>query len=92
MELSPMHFNGPPEYYTDVAKLAYGPFGFIFDFGLQTAGLNEAKTQAVLRMSPQHTLVFYQLLKKYLREFEEKNGKINIHEGIFTELQIEREV
>lgn len=92
MEISPMQFSGPPEFYADAVNLAFSPYGFTFEFGLQTKSPGDMKTEAIVRMSPQHALIYYQFLKKYLREFESNVGRINLPDGLFSTLQIEKDI
>ncbi|MFQ6170356.1 DUF3467 domain-containing protein [Oryzobacter sp. R7] len=81
-----------PEYYTDATKIGVSPYGFVFEFGLMTQSPGEAKAQAIVRMSPQHTFVFYQLLKKNLREYQKNMGGISLPEEMLKDLGIEEEV
>jgi len=92
MDISPLNIPGPHEIYSDAARVGSTPFGFVFDFGLSTQTPGEAQTQAIVRMSPQHALVFYQILKQHLRNYELNIGKISLPDEIFDELRIERDI
>lgn len=85
-----MSFSGPPEYYADSVKMSFTPYGFNFEFGLQTGSPNETKSEAIVRMSPQHALVYYQFLKNALRDYEAKVGKITLPDNLFSELKLEK--
>jgi hypothetical protein len=91
-ELSPLHFTGPPEFYADATKVSTSPYGFRLEFGLMTDSPGDAKGQAVVRMSPQHALILYQIMKNTLRSYIEVSGPISLPDEIFTELEIEKEV
>lgn len=92
MDVSPMSFNAPPEFYADGVKLTFSPYGFTFEFGLQTNSPGDLRTQAIVRMSPQHALVYYQFLKRQLKEYETQFGKIMLPDALFAEFNLEKEI
>jgi Protein of unknown function (DUF3467) len=81
-----------PEFYADAVRINLTPYGVRLDYGLTTDSPNDSRAVATVRMSPQHAVVMYQMLKKSLRLFEEQVGKINLPDALYTELDIEREV
>ncbi|HWH32417.1 MAG TPA: DUF3467 domain-containing protein [Egibacteraceae bacterium] len=91
-ELSADQFQGPPEYYSDSVRIGSNPYGIVFEFGLTTNSPGDARAQAVVRMSPQHALVFYQLIRKHLRLYEANVGKIALPEALYAELDIDGEI
>lgn len=92
MDSSSFQFEGPKEIYADAVRLNASPYSFTFDFGVQTSNPDGVQTQAIIRMSPQHTLVFYQILKNYLREYQDKIGIIGLPDALFSELKIEKDI
>jgi hypothetical protein len=88
---APLSFTPPPEYYSDSVRMAMSPYGLALEFGVQ-ASVGDARTQAVVRMSPQHAFVFCQILRKNLRAYQEQVGPISLPEQIFTELEIDKEL
>jgi hypothetical protein len=88
---APLSFTPPPEYYSDSVRMAMSPYGLALEFGVQ-ASVGDARTQAVVRMSPQHAFVFCQILRKNLRAYQEQVGPISLPEEIFAELQIDKEL
>lgn len=86
-------FDAPAEYYADATRVSAGPYGFMFHFGLTSdSAAGDAQTAAIVRMSPQHALVMYQILKKHLREYEKQIGRIDLPDALFSDMGIEREV
>lgn len=92
MDTSPMSFNAPPEYYADGVKMGFSPYGFTFEFGLQTNSPGDLRTQAIIRMSPQHALVYYQFLKRQLKQYEAQFGKVVLPDSLFSELELEKDI
>ncbi len=84
--------GSPPEFYTDAVRINVSPYGLRLDFGLQADSPNDSRAQAVVRMSPQHAVILYQMLKKTLRAYEDQVGKINMPDRLYTELEIEKEI
>lgn len=83
----------PPEYYSDAMRLLMSPFGFTFQFGLMAeGGPGDARSVVTVRMSPQHTLVMYQILKNHLRTYEQQIGKIPLPDEMYEAQNIEREI
>ena len=78
-----------PDVYTDSVGIAFGVYGFSFRFGVIEDDPTDPKPVAKVRMSPQHTLVLCQLLKKNMRLYEEKIGKINLPKELYEEMGIE---
>jgi len=91
-EISPQHFTGPPEYYSDAVQVGVSPYGVTLSFGLQTNSPGDAKAVAVVRMSPQHALVMYQVLKSNLRAYEQQVGTIALPDRLFEEMGLEKEI
>jgi len=91
-EISPQHFTGPPEYYSDAVQIGVSPYGFTLNFGLQTNSPGDAKAVAVVRMSPQHVRVMYQVLKNHLRAYEEQVGPIALPDQLYEAMGLEKEI
>lgn len=87
----------PPELYADSVRIAMGAYGFAFDFGL--GGIADTpeserpptKRVALLRMSPQHALIFSRLLLRNIAEYEKQVGKINLPPKLFQDLGLDPE-
>ena len=92
MALKPFEPGETPDVYTDAVRIGSGVYGFSFQFGLATESPGEQRPVVTVRMSPQHAVVFYQILKKHLRQYEDRVGKIALPDGLFEELEIEREI
>jgi hypothetical protein len=89
--------EGVPEYYSDSIRIGVGPYGIVFELGLQ--GMQDTpmserpptKRLAIVRMSPQHALIFSKLLEKNMAVYQEKVGHIELPRQIYDELGIEPE-
>jgi hypothetical protein len=86
-----LSFAGPPEYYSDSVGMSVSPYGLAFEFGVQ-ASPGDARTQAIVRMSPQHALVFCQILRKNLRAYQDQVGTIALPPQLLDELGIDADL
>jgi hypothetical protein len=91
-EPSDLEASAPLDVYSDALKVGSNIFGFIFGFGLATDSPGESKPVVTVRMSPQHTLVLYQVLKNQLRQYQATVGPIALPDEMYTGMEIEREV
>lgn len=92
---------GPPEdipdYYVDAVRIGVGAYDFALELGIQGIGDTPAsekpptKRLAVVRMSPQHTLVLTKLLQKNVAMYQEKFGPIKLPDDMFRGLGLEPE-
>jgi hypothetical protein len=80
-----------PEMFADSAEIQINPYGVNLVFGV-THGEQPTKRVVGVRMSPQHALVLTQLLRKNLKTYETKVGKIELPDGLYKGLQIEKEL
>jgi hypothetical protein len=88
-----LSFGRPPEYYSDSLRIQGGVYGFMFSFGLQSDGTSgDAVTQAIVRMSPQHAVVMFQLLKKNLRAYQKQVGTISLPDQLFADLELDKDI
>jgi hypothetical protein len=91
-DLGDFEGSAPPDLYADALEIGAGAYGLVFRFGLATQSPGDQKLVATIRMSPQHALVMYQILKRNLREYEKQVGKINLPDELFDEMGLEREI
>jgi len=89
-----IELSGPVEVYSDSLRMGVSPYGLMFEFGLQatTGDPGDTKTQAIVRMSPQHAFVMCQILRNNLREYQNQVGKITLPAALLAELGIEEEL
>ena len=86
--------NGPidyPEYFSDGLSIELNPYSVNLIFGI-THGEQPAKNIASVRMSPQHAYVMTQILRKHLREYEDKVGKIQLPDKLLDGLGLDKEL
>jgi hypothetical protein len=89
--------DSTPEFYVDSVRFGVGAYGIVFDLGVQgiqdtpMSELPPVRRVAIVRMSPQHALIFSKLLQKNLRAYQEKVGRIELPRQIYDELGIEPE-
>lgn len=86
-----------PEYYIDSVRMAVGVYTITLELGTQQASDTPQsepppiRRLAMVRMSPQHTLILARLLKKNIDEYQEKIGKININPEIYKSMGLDPE-
>ena len=86
-----------PEFYVDSVRIGVGAYGIVLDIGVQ--GVQDTpmserppvRRLAIIRMSPQHALIFSKLLQKNLVSYQEKVGRINLPSQLYEELGLEPE-
>jgi hypothetical protein len=90
---------GPPEeapdYYIDSVRIGVGAYGFVLELGAQ--GIGDApgserpptKRLALVRMSPQHALIFSKLLQKNVDQYQERFGPIALPDEMYRNLGLE---
>lgn len=92
-DLTAFEQASPPEFYADATQITSTLYGFALHFGLTNNSMGqENRTVATVRMSPQHTKVLCQLMKKQLRSYEETAGVIALPDALYEELGIEKEI
>lgn len=86
--------NGPvdwPEYFADSVQFEANPYSVNLIFGINR-GEQPNTNMVSVRMSPQHALVMTQLLRKNLKEYEAKVGKIQLPDAMYEGLEIDKEL
>ena len=86
-----------PEFYVDSIRLGASAYTITFELGL--AGMGDPSSReappsrrvAIVRMSPQHALIFSRLLAKNLGVYQEQAGRINVPRAVLEELGLEPE-
>lgn len=84
-----------PEFYVDAVRVGLTPYSLVMHFGVQDVTEGEVGQRApvkelvTLRMSPQHALIFAQVLQKHIDLYEEKVGKLALPAAIFESLGLE---
>lgn len=71
-----------PEFYVDATRIGIGLYTILLQLGQQlpvqpgtSPGQLQARTVAMVRMSPQHALVLTKLLEKNLKEYQKRFGR-----------------
>jgi hypothetical protein len=90
-----LHEPDVPDLYVDSVRIGIGAYGLVLELGIQ--GLADTPASevpaierlALVRMSPQHALVFAKLLQKNVDLYQEKIGKINLPPDMLKNLGIE---
>jgi hypothetical protein len=82
---------GYPEFFADGVDIALNPYGVALTFNV-TRGERKIARVVTVRMSPQLALVMTQLLKKNLRAYEDKVGKIQLPSELYDGLKIDKEI
>ena len=65
-----------PEVYANNVQIFGSLFDFLFSFGVMTGPHGSTKPVLNLRMSPQHTKMFCEMLKTQVAEFEKSFAKL----------------
>jgi hypothetical protein len=86
-----------PEYYIDSVRMALGLYTITLELG--TAQVQDTpssqpppiKRVAMVRMSPQHALIFSRLLQKNVDIYQTQFGKINIPPDVFKSMNLDPE-
>jgi hypothetical protein len=78
-----MEETKPEVLYCNVLSVVISPFDFVFDFGYKTPEQAKAKSVeyeivARIAMSPQHAKSMLPILKRMIKEYEDKIGHIPI--------------
>src|SRR5216683_4185962 len=92
--------EGLPEYYVNGLRLSVSPFDVTIDFGLQESGAisETSEPQEVttslrptvrIRISPHYALVLTKVLEKAMKEYQKKNGFLQVPRELLTKLGLQ---
>jgi hypothetical protein len=83
-----------PDLYVNSVRMAATVYDLTFDFGLTQPTIDPAKpagtkSVALLRMSPQHALVFERVLRETIEKYQRQIAPIQVPPGVFQDMGIE---
>ena len=81
-----------PEVYSDSVELTMSVYGLNLIFAVVDKDPKNPRPVASVRMSPQHAWVLCQVLRKNLRTYEDEIAKINLPDGLITNLGLDKEL